>query len=312
MGYGAWTGSTYDARQQAARAAGYTSAFTHDEDIRAGRKAAGIDPLNDPRRKAGPKSKYAGRVVREVCISEEHPDPTAIAVVFDVTGSMGELPRIVQKKLPLLQGRLTDQGYADDPQILFGATGDARSDDFPLQMGQFESDNRGDEQLEALYLEGNGGGQGSETYELAALYLAAASVLEPFEQFGKKGYLFTVGDERPAGVVQKEYHGYRQHTWKSLTGLPLETDVDAATVVALVTEKFEWFHFVVDSTKFGGMYGTDHALGAWQGLLGDRAQVLGEPEALPEAIAAIVGVMEGKIDRATAKRDVGNALLLTA
>lgn len=303
MGGGAWTGSTYQARASAKRAAGQ-STFQYDDDVRSGRRARQSHEGNDPKRKAtaGPN---AGQVVREVCISGEHPDPTAIAVVFDVTGSMGHLPEVVQKKLPLLQGRLTEQGYADDPQILFGAVGDARTDYVPLQMGQFESDNRGDEQLENLYLEGNGGGQGSETYELAAYYLARAAYLEPLIQNGKKGYLFTVGDERPCGSVMVRFG--REHTFESVTGMSLEADISAEEVVRLVEEKFHWFHFVVDSTKFGGMYLPSHSLPAWTALLGERAAVLGEPEALPDAIAMIVGVMEGKVDISEAMHDAASA-----
>jgi hypothetical protein len=286
MGGGSWTGQTYNARQRAASAAGYASSFTWDEDIRNGRRSAGIHPNNDPRKKAG-------RVVREVVITDEHPDPTPIAVVFDVTGSMGDVPRLLQQRLPELQTKLRAEPYGLDPQILFGAVGDARTDDFPLQMGQFESDNRSDEQLEALYLEGNGGGQGSETYELAALYLYAAAVMGPFEKHGKKGILVTMGDERPAGVVAKNFG---RHTFTALTGLPLEADVDAATLADLVAERFDWFHLVIDSRKLGGMYTADHSLGAWQALLGKgRVGVLGEPGAVADAVALIVGVREGKI-----------------
>lgn len=269
--------------------------FGHTDDIRSGRRRAEAHEYMDPRRRAtrGPNE---GRVVREVCISAEHPDPTAIAVLFDVTGSMGGLAKVVQQALPRLYGRLVDQRYADDPQLLFGAIGDARTDDVPLQMGQFESDNRSDEQLRALYLEGHGGGQGSETYELGAYYLARAAHMEPLIQRGKKGYLFTVGDERPTGWVCQRYGGRQAHTFESLTGMALEADVPLDEVVRQTTEKFEWFHFVVDSTKFGGMYRVGHSLPAWQDALGERASALGEPEALPDAIALVVGVMEGKVD----------------
>jgi hypothetical protein len=71
---------------------------------------------------------------------------------------------------------------------------------------------------------------------------------------------------------------------------------DAATLADLVAERFDWFHLVIDSRKLGGMYTADHSLGAWQALLGKgRVGVLGEPGAVADAVALIVGVREGKI-----------------
>jgi hypothetical protein len=40
---------------------------------------------------------------------------------------------------------------------MFGAIGDAETDYVPLQVGQFESNNRMDDQLRGIALEGNGG-----------------------------------------------------------------------------------------------------------------------------------------------------------
>ena len=109
---------------------------------------------------------------RESRDSVEHPDSNAIIISLDVTGSMGTVPRVLQTKLPQLLGLLTRKGYATDPHIMFGAIGDATCDRVPLQVGQFESDNRMDEQLRTIFLEGNGGGQKSESYELAAYFVA--------------------------------------------------------------------------------------------------------------------------------------------
>ena len=77
------------------------------------------------------------------------------------------MPRVLQTKLPQLLGLLLRKGYASDPQIMFGAIGDATCDRVPLQVGQFESDNRMDDDLGRIVLEGGGGGQMTESYELA-------------------------------------------------------------------------------------------------------------------------------------------------
>jgi hypothetical protein len=60
--------------------------------------AAGTHPALDP----------YGVAVRESRDSDEHPQSLAIAVLFDVTGSMGGLPRTLQAKLPQLLGLLPE------------------------------------------------------------------------------------------------------------------------------------------------------------------------------------------------------------
>src|SRR5215831_17782237 len=52
---------------------------------------------------------------------------------------------------------LLRKGYVKHPQILFGGIGDATCDRAPLQVGQFESDNRMDDDLGRILLEGGGG-----------------------------------------------------------------------------------------------------------------------------------------------------------
>ena len=157
MGNGAWNDNTYQAAASFRRARGlddfgYTSRLFSQP-----RDQWTADPTLDP----------WGVTVRECRDSAEHPNSTPIVVLFDVTGSMGRVPRIMQTKLGQLHGLLQRKNYVQDPQILFGGIGDADTDRVPLQVGQFESDNRMDEQLRAIFLEGNGGGQKSESYDLA-------------------------------------------------------------------------------------------------------------------------------------------------
>ena len=136
-----------------------------------------------------------GVTVRESRDSAEHPESLAIAVLFDVTGSMGGVPRVLQAKLPQLLGLLLRKGYAEDPQIMFGAIGDATCDRAPLQVGQFESDNRMDDDLGRILLEGGGGGQKTESYELAMYFMARHTAIDCYDKRGQRGYLFLIGDE---------------------------------------------------------------------------------------------------------------------
>ena len=87
------------------------------------------------------------------------------------------------------------KGYVEHPQILFGAVGDATCDRVPLQVGQFESDNRMDDDLGRILLEGGGGGQMTESYELAMYFMARHTAIDCLDKRGRRGYLFIIGDE---------------------------------------------------------------------------------------------------------------------
>src|SRR3989338_5921767 len=129
--------------------------FAHDDDIRTGRKTAGVHDLLNP---------YG--VIRECLDSENHPEPLAGIVILDVTGSMKRLPGIFVERLKQLMGLVLRGGYVDHPQWMFVAVGDATCDRAPLQVGQFEASAEMEDDLGRMYLEGNGGGQKTESYEL--------------------------------------------------------------------------------------------------------------------------------------------------
>ena len=141
--------------------------------------------------------------VRESRDSDAHPESHAVAVLFDVTGSMQGVPRILQANLPKLMGLLIRKGYLDHPQILIGAIGDATCDAAPLQVGQFESGIEIEEDLGKLYLEGGGGGHITESYELAMYFMARHTAIDCFEKRGRRGYLFVIGDEIPYPQVKR-------------------------------------------------------------------------------------------------------------
>ena len=111
--------------------------------------------------------------LRESRDSPDHPNSIGVVFALDVTGSMGKIPELLAKKeLPKFMKILLDCKVAD-AQLLFTAVGDATSDKAPLQVGQFESTAElMDRWLTWSYLEGNGGGQNHESYELALYFLA--------------------------------------------------------------------------------------------------------------------------------------------
>src|SRR3954470_1174606 len=136
-----------------------------------------------------------GLGTRESRDSADHPDSNAILISLDVTGSMDRVVRGIHHDLPHLHELLLGHKYLPHPQILFAAVGDATCDRVPLQVGQFESDNRMDQNLENLILEGGGGGQKTESYELMLYAAARHTAIDCWEKRQRKGYLFLIGDE---------------------------------------------------------------------------------------------------------------------
>ncbi len=300
MGGGSWSVGSYTAKVSAAKAAGRPT-FGHTHAVRTGAASTVHDLLN-PVQTAGASSPFAGKVMREVCVTDEHPDPTAIQIWLDVTGSNINAAQVVHAKLPNLQAYLRDGDFCQDPQINIGAIGDATSDSYPLQWGQFESDNRLDDQIAAVILEGNGGGQMRETYELGA-YMSARHVnLEPYELLGKKGFVFFFGDEMPYQTIKRDYSRThwdgRGHTLKSLTGDDADEEVQTAQVFAELQRKNHVFFLF----QRQGAYEPSQVTPEWEKLIGsENVIVLDDPAASVEAIAALIARFERGLDTDTTK-----------
>jgi hypothetical protein len=276
VGHGNWDDDTYAAARtfRAARRLddfGYTSAMKarSQRDWQA-------DPSLDP----------FGVTMRECRDSAGHTESTPIAVLFDVTGSMGVVPQIMQRKLGKLHGLLRRKEYVADPQVMFGGIGDADSDRVPLQVGQFESDNRMDEQLRTIFLEGNGGGQKSESYELAAYFMARHVVTDAWQKRGRKGYLFLIGDELNKPRLEARHI-------RRIIGDEIGQDIDPLSVYRELQRRWHVYFVLPNQSS----YYDDPSIGAhWRQILGQNFMRLDDPGAVCELIAATIGVEERTVD----------------
>lgn len=280
MGSGAWSTDVYDAADRYRRATG-ASAFSYSDS-----GARVVHPALDPR-----------GAVRESRDSAEHPRSTPVAVLFDVTGSMGHVPRVLQAKLPQLLGLLLRQGYARDPQIMFGAIGDATCDRVPLQVGQFESDNRMDDDLGRIVLEGGGGGQMRESYELALYFMARRTITDSWEKRGRRGYLFVIGDELA-------YPQVKAGEVSRLVEDDLREDVPLRQIVDEVTRRWDTYYLLPAGSHYSG---NRRVLDFWRDLLGQNALELDDLAAVCETIALTVGLGEQAIDLDQGLRDLDRA-----
>ena len=131
---------------------------------------------------------------RVLKVSAKHP----IIIMLDVTGSNTSFAKIVYDKMPMFYGQIEEKGYLKDFEISVCAVGDAYCDDYPLQIADVAKGTEIDDWLGKLVLEGCGGGQRCETYELAAYYLLHNMQYDD----GVDPIIFFIGDEAPYKEVK--------------------------------------------------------------------------------------------------------------
>lgn len=289
-------GSDYSHDAYAARMAHHaktgTSAFTHDADARAGRVDTKVHEKLDPS-----KANTLGKLIRESFDSDAHPVSTAVSVFFDVTGSMSEVPKLFITKLGTLMASLVKKGFLEHPHIMFGAVGDATCDKVPLQVGQFEAGNEMDEALSLFMLESGGGGQQTESYELAMYYMARHTDMHCITKRGKKGYLFFLGDETP-------YPQVKRSEVKAIIGDDIQDNIPLEDILMELREKFEVFWLIPGGTS---NFNDKHVNATLQKLFGQNFRKMENPEDVCEMIVSIIGVSEGYDlhDVGAALKDVG-------
>ena len=224
--------------------------------------------------------------VRESRDSVENPQSTAIILASDVTGSMGEIAEVmIRSGLDTTMREIYDRKPVTDPHVMVMAVGDAECDQAPLQASQFEADIRLAEQLKELWIEGGGGGNGGESYHLPWYFAAMKTSIDCFEKRGKKGYLFTIGDEPILPGVSKE-------NLRRVFDSGAETDLSSAELLAMASRSYEVFHVVL--TNVGHARSSlDSVLKTWEPLLGERVIHCDDHEKVAEVIVSAIQVIEG-------------------
>lgn len=246
MGYGGFSTSSSAARASVRMATG-TTAFKHDVDAKAGRVAA-LHPSLDLRKKQR----------RECRDNDDNPQAYPIAIFVDVTGSMGAIAGYVIDNLNKAVSVIQGKGVVEHPSLLFGAVGDAYSDQVPIQVGEFESsDELAELHLSNIYREGNGGGQSCESYDIALWFIANQIDTDEWDKRGSKGIAFIIGDEGP-------YPRTLATQISTHCAVNIGEDVPLAEVIAKASERWEIFLLRPGST----MNFSDHRIKeAWEVLL---------------------------------------------
>ena len=267
MGHGRW-----DASAWASYAAAHTTGKSAHEIFGAHAMA---DRFNPARIK-----------VRESRDGPLNPASTAIILASDVTGSMGAIAEVmIRSGLDTAMREIYDRKPVSDPHVMAMAVGDAECDSAPLQATEFEADVRLAEQLKNLWIEGGGGGNAGESYHLPWYFAATKTSADCFEKRGRKGYLFTIGDEPILPGVSKA-------NLTRIFGGGAERDLSSADLLAMASRNYDVFHIVL--TGVGVAKGDlPRVMKTWTPLLGQRVIKCDDHEKIAEVIVSAIQVNEG-------------------
>lgn len=243
--------------------------------------------------------------VRESCDSELNPNSRAIMLGLDVTGSMGHIANdIANHELGVLMNKLIDEQTVADPHIMFMGIGDSHCDRAPFQASQFEADIRIAQQLSQMFIESGGGGNNFESYTIPWWFAAFKTKIDCFEKRGKKGLLFTMGDEMPPPDISAN-EIYNVFGNKIQQGFPTKELYD------IVRQKWDVFHVIVEQGSYARSRGRA-VYDAWYEIMGNRVIRLTDYTKLATVICAVINVNEGMTPEAVIENDPENRKLLEA
>jgi len=222
-------------------------------------------------------------VLRESADSPANPAATPVVIGVDETGSMGHLATsIIKEGLGIIVEGILDRKPITDPHILLAAVGDAYVDSAPIQTTQFEADTVIIEQISKFFIEGNGGGNGGESYPLVWYFALHKTSCDAINKRQRKGYLFTVGDEAYHADLKKE------HISRFLA-VDVETDVQVEVLLQECLKNWEVFHLITPTFATE----SQRAVDKWRELLGERAIVVRDWRKLAEVVVSVLQVNEG-------------------
>lgn len=226
--------------------------------------------------------------IRESCDSAANPVSNPIIVGLDVTGSMGIIAeKIAKKGLGTLIEGILERKPVSDPHIMIMAIGDVFHDRAPLQVTQFEADIRIAEQLTGLWLEGGGGGNAFESYDLPWVFAARKTKIDSFDKRGKKGYLFTIGDENPPQQAASK------NMLTEAVGAGGQADSTTAELLAEAQERYNVFHIIIEQGDYARR-ALKSVTKNWHDLIGKKAIHLNDYDYIAEVIISVIEVNEGK------------------
>lgn len=268
MGGGSWTTSDFvsysTSRGRATTSDGFLNKSYNAQDLY---KVSYIQPELDPK-----------NVIRECRDSEEHPNTIPVILALDVTGSMGIALAEVAKKLNKIMTELYNK--VDDVEIMIMGIGDLAYDNAPIQASQFESDIRIAEQLDKLYFERGGGGNGYESYTASWYFGLRHTDLDCWKR-SQKGIIITLGDEPLNPYLPKKI-------LSDVTGDNIQSDLGTVPLYREAINKFDIYHIAIDDPHDSYEYYKKEILDSWGAVLDKQHFFVSNIDSLTKTIVDIV------------------------
>ena len=226
-------------------------------------------------------SKFEFRESRD---SDVNPNSTPILVGADVTGSMGFLAtQIIKESLGVIVEEIIKRKPISDPHILLAAIGDMEWDQAPLQTTQFEADTCIIEQIEKFYIEQGGGANNGESYPALWWFAQNKTQCDSIIKRNRKGYIFTIGDERPLNIMSKV-------AIQGFLGGKVQENSSIDELLNEVQQSWNIFHLITPTNATRRQSADE----AWKKLLGQNAIIVEDHTKLGEIIVSIMQVNEGE------------------
>ena len=228
-----------------------------------------------------------GVKIRESRDSADNPESTPVIIALDVTGSMGIIADVIAREgLGTLFKELLDRKPITNPHLMFMGVGDANCDQAPLQVSQFEADNRIVEQLTQLFLEHGGGVNDFESYNFPWYFAARHTEHDSYIKRGKRGYLFTIGDEEaPQNLTAAQIERF--------VGDKLERELSSEEMLHEAQRLYDVYHIVIAEGNHSRAY-LSRVQESWQKILGQRVITLKDHKKVSETVISAIEVAEGR------------------
>jgi hypothetical protein len=205
-----------------------------------------------------------------------------LVILVDVTGSMGDWPATMFSKLPYMEHECKEY-LGEDMEISFAAVGDVHSDNYPIQVRPFVKGRDLEKQLKELVIEGNGGGQARESYELTALYYAHNAEMPEAE----RPIMVIIGDEGFYDRISKAH--------AKLAHVKLEKDLKTTDLFEELSELFSVYIVRKPYNHYAGE--DDHIQKEWETLLGkEHVAILPSADRVVDVIFGILAKERDMVD----------------
>ncbi|MEK7614963.1 MAG: hypothetical protein AAB431_01105 [Patescibacteria group bacterium] len=212
-----------------------------------------------------------------------------LILATDVTGSMGENPKEIFARLPLLYELACQYLGSRDTEILFICFGDARTDTHAVQVAHFGRGPELDPMLTSFSLSCGGGGQGSETPELVAYYL----LTQVDTSSARNVYSWFLTDEAGCDTLRSDL----VQEWLGLTLNPAFTQ--AVDVFTALSRRMNVMTLLFDTGAYRSEPRKHQRIRPyWEEVLRSKEAIvpMEDPRRIVDVLLGTIAVMTGQLD----------------